>query len=129
MINHEIDAWDYQWEFAIAKNMGFCINPCRNLISNIGFTKDALHTTDLTSKDNNALRYEITEINHPDKIILNKELSDRISEENYNIPIHNLGKYYFHHIYRDFFLHPAKKFVKKIIKIFYKKDNLKWKIS
>ena len=129
MINHEIDAWDYQWEFAIAKNMGFCINPCRNLISNIGFSTDALHTADLTSKNNNALRYEITEINHPDKIILNKELSDRISEENYNIPIHNLGKYYLQHIYRDFLLHPAKKFVKKIIKIFYKKNNLKWKIS
>ena len=125
MTEHKIDTWDYQWEFAIAKNMGFCINPCRNLISNIGFSTDALHTADLTSKNNNALRYEITEINHPDKIILNKELSDRISEEHYNIPIHNLGKYYLQHIYRDFLLHPAKQFIKR----FYKKNNSKGKIS
>ena len=125
MTEHKIDTWDYQWEFAIAKNMGFCINPCRNLVSNIGFSTDALHTADLTSKNNNALRYEITEINHPDKIILNNELSDRISEEHYNIPIHNLGKYYLQHFYRDFLLHPAKEFIKK----FYKRNNTKGKVS
>ena len=115
MENHEIDTWDYQWEFAIASNGGLCINPCRNMVSNIGFSPDALHTSTLDSSGNNRLRYDIVAINHPEKIELNAEFSDRISEEHFNIAIHNLPKFYLHIFWRDFIFHPAKRAAKKIL--------------
>ncbi|NLK47110.1 MAG: nucleotide-diphospho-sugar transferase [Treponema sp.] len=118
MTDQKINTWDYQWTFAILKNMGFCINPCRNLISNIGFSKDALHTTDIHNKNNNALRYEIFDINHPAEIILNKEFTDRISEEHFNIPINHLFRYYVRNIFKDIILFSMKRFVKFCINKF-----------
>jgi len=47
---NEIDTWDYQWGFSVISNNGLCISPRVNMISNIGFSKDALHTTDINSK-------------------------------------------------------------------------------
>ncbi len=40
------DTWDYQWHYAIASNSGFSVVPRENLITNIGFGKDATHGTD-----------------------------------------------------------------------------------
>ena len=40
-----INTWDYQWSFAKHINNGLTIIPKRNLISNIGFSPDATHTT------------------------------------------------------------------------------------
>ncbi len=42
--NGEIDTWDYQFDFAIAKNAGLSIVPTKSLIQNIGFGDDATHT-------------------------------------------------------------------------------------
>ncbi len=39
--------WDYQWFYAIWKSAGYVIAPTRNLVSNIGFSLDATHTTDV----------------------------------------------------------------------------------
>ena len=39
-----IDSWDYQWTLARILQSGLSIIPSVNLISNIGFTKDATHT-------------------------------------------------------------------------------------
>ncbi|TVZ25583.1 FkbM family methyltransferase [Gillisia sp. Hel_I_86] len=44
----EIDTWDYQWLFTIWKNNGLTVVPNTNLISNIGFSKEATHTKDLS---------------------------------------------------------------------------------
>lgn len=41
---HAIDSWDYQWCFARWRHAQVGIVPARNLISNIGFSPDALHT-------------------------------------------------------------------------------------
>ncbi len=38
------DAWDYLWSFAVKKNKGLCICPSANLVTNIGFGKDATNT-------------------------------------------------------------------------------------
>jgi hypothetical protein len=43
--DHKIDTWDYQWEYAILKAGGLCLNPRVNLISNIGFSGTGTHTT------------------------------------------------------------------------------------
>lgn len=37
--------WDHQWSFARLLQSGLSIVPSRNLISNIGFTEDATHTS------------------------------------------------------------------------------------
>lgn len=37
--------WDYQWFFACISNGGLTALPNRNLVSNVGFGKDATHTT------------------------------------------------------------------------------------
>lgn len=39
------DTWDYQWCLTCVANGGLCIEPNRNLVSNIGFGEDATHTT------------------------------------------------------------------------------------
>lgn len=93
MTKNKADVWDSQWEFAIAENMGFCINPCRNLVSNIGLSNEK-YADNIISNCNNILRYEITDINHPEEIIFSNEFTDRISEEYFNIPINHIFKYY-----------------------------------
>jgi hypothetical protein len=41
---NKIDTWDYQFAFLVLRKRGYCLHPHRNLISNIGFGSDALHT-------------------------------------------------------------------------------------
>ena len=41
---NEIDTWDYQNVYSMWKKQGLAILPNVNLVSNIGFTKDATHT-------------------------------------------------------------------------------------
>ena len=36
MRTHRIDTWDIQWSYKILEMDGLCINPCNNLIQNIG---------------------------------------------------------------------------------------------
>jgi hypothetical protein len=40
-----IDTWDYQWVFACVAHDGLAIMPDRNLVSNIGFGRQATHTS------------------------------------------------------------------------------------
>jgi hypothetical protein len=44
--NGEVDAWDYQWAFAMWRNRGWQIVPNTNLISYIGCLPDTAHTKD-----------------------------------------------------------------------------------
>ena len=62
-----IDTWDFQWLFAIWKSSGLCIHPSVNLVSNIGFGEGATHTTEVNHFAN-LPSYEISNIEHPDKI-------------------------------------------------------------
>ncbi len=43
---NKIDTWAYQLNFTLLKNNGLCIVPAKNTIKNIGFGKEATHTTD-----------------------------------------------------------------------------------
>jgi hypothetical protein len=47
--HRHVDAWDYQWAFAMWRNAGWQIAPNINLISYIGCLPDTAHTTDLTA--------------------------------------------------------------------------------
>ena len=114
MALHKINTWDYQWVYAILKNAGICINPCKNLISNLGFSADALHTADITAPQNNMKRYEFETITHPDVIAYNEKLCDEISERQYYIVIHNIPAYRIRMFYRDY----IKPILKKILSPF-----------
>lgn len=45
----EIDTWDYQWELARIAQGGLSVVPAVNLVTNIGFDRDATHTRTLAS--------------------------------------------------------------------------------
>lgn len=117
MAQHKINTWDYQWVYTVLKNGGLCINPCKNLISNIGFSADAPHTKDVNSPQSNMKRYELETITHPQKIAYNEKLCDEISQRQYYIVIHNILAYRIKTFYRDY----IKKILKTILSPFLKK--------
>lgn len=80
----KIDTWDYQWMFTIWKSKGKVIVPNINLISNIGFGKEATHTTG-NSPFANLEVGKIGVIKHPKKIIINRKADDYASKFVYNI--------------------------------------------
>jgi hypothetical protein len=82
---HKIDTWDYQWVYSILNNNGICINPAKNLITNIGFGADAAHTTSADPDLNNQQRFEIDVLLHPRKIKINNNLVHKINKDVYGI--------------------------------------------
>jgi hypothetical protein len=93
MEEHKIDTWDYQWTYIIFKNNGLCINPSRNLISNIGFGIDSTHTADTHSIYNNQSRYDITTIKHPKDIRPNTHAINKINKISFGIECRMIRKY------------------------------------
>ena len=81
----EIDTWDYQWVFAIVLKNGLCINPTKNLISNIGFGSDSTHTPDKDNRLANMSTYDIKEIIHPKKIEIDLGAVDYIYKNHFGI--------------------------------------------
>jgi len=54
-----IDTWDYQWIFARLMNRMLIIIPRVNLVTNIGFSKDATHTNSENSRTSELKRFDI----------------------------------------------------------------------
>jgi hypothetical protein len=81
VFNNKIDTWDYQWVYTVWKQKGLAITPNTNLISNIGFRKDATHAI---GKNNTRANIPIQEINfpltHPVKIEKNKKADNYINK-------------------------------------------------
>jgi hypothetical protein len=82
--NKEIDTWDYQLLFTIWNNSGVTIVPNVNLISNIGFGKDATHTIGESSFANMETQ-DIGHISHPKSIKVDKEADRYASDKVFNI--------------------------------------------
>ena len=60
------NCWDFQWIYTILINGGLAIAPNKNLVSNIGFNSDAVHTTDINHIHANVPRKEmIIPLTHP----------------------------------------------------------------
>jgi hypothetical protein len=57
----EIDTWDFQWIFASFIQNGLHVLPTQNLVSNIGFGKEATHT----KKESKLSRRETFEVEFP----------------------------------------------------------------
>ncbi len=49
--NKKVNTWDWQWYFTLSMNNQLTIFPKKNLVSNIGFGKDATHTFGVAKKE------------------------------------------------------------------------------
>jgi hypothetical protein len=77
-----IDYWDYQWLFATLAHDGLCVMPNVNLVSNIGFGKDATHTTWTGSQWANLPLEEMPfPLQHPSGILRDKQADDFFVQE------------------------------------------------
>jgi hypothetical protein len=85
MRKNEIDTWDHQWTFKIVELDGLCINPTKNLVSNIGFGEDCTHTSYKESPFSNMPVYDIGEIVHPSKIEADTDADEYIYRHHYYI--------------------------------------------
>ena len=65
---NQIDTWDYPFIACLWNKGGLNIIPNVNLVSNIGFGKDATHTTSINDKNSNLSVGVIGELKHPAKI-------------------------------------------------------------
>ena len=95
----KIDTWDYQWQFTIWLKNGTCVYPSKNLVKNIGFHQNALHTRDLNSPLSNLEVYNFTlkKINRKKKIKINKLFDDfifyYIHNEKYYVKFNSISKF------------------------------------
>jgi len=71
--NGKINTWDYIWLYTCFINNGLCIMPNKNMVSNLGFSKESLHTKDENSIFSEMEVEEITEIIHPEFILADQE--------------------------------------------------------
>ena len=86
----KINTWDFQWAYTCFTNNGLCIMPNVNLVSNIGFSKKALHTKDENSIFSNIEVKEIKNIIHPNFILVDQEADNLDSKLNFgNVNIFN----------------------------------------
>ncbi|MEN9274751.1 MAG: hypothetical protein Q6J44_08030 [Gloeomargarita sp. DG02_4_bins_56] len=65
MYQGKIDTWDYPFMFACFSQSGLVATPRVNLVSNLGFGKQATHTHNPKSPFANMPTQELGEINHP----------------------------------------------------------------
>ena len=65
----KIDTWDYQWFYTAFARGGIHILPRRNLVTNIGFSANATHTTNITAWEANLPAYQADQpLRHPEHI-------------------------------------------------------------
>jgi hypothetical protein len=62
------DTWDIQWQFTMFLNNGLAIHPNVNLVSNIGFRKDASHTFDSFNPLADLKKGQLDVISHPESL-------------------------------------------------------------
>jgi hypothetical protein len=87
----KIDTWDYQWCFTCLSNSGLTCTPSKNLIKNIGFSRDATHTKNKPKNKDYIFSHEDLSfpLIHQNFIIKNKILEISILKNHYNINIKN----------------------------------------
>lgn len=80
------DTWAWPWSFCIVGHGGYCINPYKNLVSNIGISEGEHYKG---QKDNtNSLgtdSYELDKIIHPKKIAYNMKAVNYIYDYHYGV--------------------------------------------
>ena len=71
-LENKFDSWAYIWTFTCWNQSGLTILPNCNLVSNIGFGKDATHTFQL-NENANLITQNLLEISHPTFIVRHEE--------------------------------------------------------
>jgi hypothetical protein len=74
-----VDTWDWHWYFSMAKQNQLAIFPKKNLVSNIGFSKEATHTFTKPSKNFTTVEEIEFPLIHPTRVKVNDHF-DRIFE-------------------------------------------------
>ena len=69
----KIDSWGYVWAYTCFINGGLCVLPNVNLVSNIGFGENSLHTKDSNNILSNMEVKDIKNIIHPNFILVDQE--------------------------------------------------------
>lgn len=77
--------WDYQWMFSTWNEGAYTIVPAKNMVSNIGFSKDATHTIEVYSPFSNIAIHNLDKIKHPKKIIIEPALERKYFKKRYYI--------------------------------------------
>ncbi len=90
----KVETWDYPWALAIWKRNGLSIYPTTDLVKNIGFTPDAVHTKPW--KDHRGWAGieigQLGKIRHPSEVKADDELDRRVFRECYQRPpLHTLA--------------------------------------
>jgi hypothetical protein len=75
-----ISTWDYQWHYAMWRHQMLAINPAGNLITNIGFTADAIHTSGASPWSNLPTEAMTFPLRHPTSIVPDDQV-DRFLEQ------------------------------------------------
>lgn len=101
MKNEEINTWDYQWVFKIVEKDGLCINPAKNLISNIGFCESSTHTADKNNPYANLPTYDLGKIVHPPKVEIDQKAVDYIYQHHFGISFKIPLKSYLYHWWQE----------------------------
>lgn len=87
----KIDTWDYQMYFHVLQSEGVCCTPSKNLVTNIGFGKDATHTSDKNLVAVPAFQLNFPLI-HPANAIQNTSLDLLESKIEFKITVKNVWK-------------------------------------
>jgi hypothetical protein len=86
MKNSKIDTWDYQLLFSIWNKSGICIIPNVNLVSNIGFGKDATHTNEAQNSFSNIQTNAIYPLVHAKDIEIDRGADERYFKRKVETP-------------------------------------------
>lgn len=82
--NGGVDTWDFQWTYAIFKQNGLCVTPNVNLVTNIGFSPSATHTSK-RSPFINMNRGRLNKIKHPQFVLPDNEADFLIMKRNFGV--------------------------------------------
>ncbi|WP_416439622.1 hypothetical protein [Phnomibacter sp. MR] len=66
------DTWDYPWQYSIWRHQGICCIPEVNLIKNIGFGPDAIHTKDPNGPGMNKNTFTLENCTAPTEKLINR---------------------------------------------------------
>ncbi len=82
----ELDSWGFRWHFAVVCNKGYAITPTTNLVKNIGFSKDATHTTDIASPLSFLKAQRMTfPLVHPETVKAHNSIEHMIAQINFGL--------------------------------------------
>ena len=77
--------WDMQWCYMIVAHEGICLNPCVNLIKNIGFGPDSTFAANSASYHAHRKTGELTDMKPPSSLEPNPAVMDEILAKAYGV--------------------------------------------